>query len=482
VLAGSFRAGRSISYQQQHKTQVSTSFMPKAAAKNVKVVVHSAKQKPAHSGANSAKPAKHPGWSSFKRSANNYLATNLDPFAVHGAGIPDFDSRKSNCFHTEFKVNLDTGNTGTALALVRPALRNGLLVAGDDGAGGFHCVMTPGQYPASGRQAVLLDILDASDLNSVLRNGLAIRAVSMGLKVESIRPMTVAQGTTTIMPDIPGESVPINIESPTTAPGGIVAATGAVFVTPVINSTTDVKDAPDSFEASVLKEVTVCWTPELPNSGMYLAIAGTSTGTGSTGDQSGTDSVGFSEVLWANSTLGANTTYAAPRPITEATLVDGTSSYNVHGDDPLPCVAVLIDGQGGAVNDVVELTIVVNWEMLPRPTLALLLEPSFKPANPDELTQANNVLRQVPRVTYPNNRGEPGSYDPSMTAPLCSMLYDERVPRKAAVEGAGTSIWTKIKSGVGKLAGAIGKGLSGMPGIGGAIGQGANVLASILGN
>lgn len=430
-----------------------------------------------------AKQARSPGKPKVARSGakNEYLQALLDPATGPVVGVPDLVTMRSAKFRTHRVGTLatrpTTGQTAIASAF-SPALDSGVVAVGM-AADGTDCHLISaapaGFIPAGSSTATMIDnIVMAADYTSIKANYAAVRPVAFEMVVRYVGPPLTAQGKHGVSL-VAGQEYICHPDTALSNTGGISGLGGAG--TAASDTVADMLSQCDVC-VPTLEPVRVIWCPQDPSDLDYVSTDGLNN------NLQNVTTEGWTTQVWANPTLAASCTYVGmPVAISDAAAAApagpaNTSAATLALSYPyFRWAANGLPANPSAASVVYfEYDLFVVWEAVPRVAIGVgFATTSMSPSNPDELTQATNVMEIIPKATAPTDPTDRGPAVQAAAAQTAGHLYDSTIPRKDAVEGK-SILRTLGKAALGFAAPA----LSAIPGIGGPLSVGASLLASLM--
>lgn len=435
-----------------------------------------AKKKVAPSGLKVRRDAK------AKAYRNSYLDTLLDPEHCTGVGVPDFNTMPSVKFQTNTRHNFSCPATNSWIAFaVAPTLA-------EVADGGYNTVFLGGT-PA-GNSLNLLSVsaataavatlasgsnflLSFEDADLIQNNFSAIRPVSMAMTVMNADNITTAQGQHG-MTLLPVQQFPCTPDSVQTNNGGglggnVAGATGYQQGAPA--NVGDLMDAMQVLQPTT-QTVRCVWSPEDPSDYDYMPV-------NPAGDQVGSASPPttvlsqFIAQSWTNTVTSEGDVYIIPSGITITTPVGGGEAQLQWLPDGKPYILYCASGLKIGETQQFFVTLTTNWEAIPRSAIGSRMGVTPSPSNPDELTQATNVVQMIPDASAPNLPNDTNTRLQQAALGTAPHLYDG-TSRKEALEG------TSISKTIGKGLGVAAPFLGAVPGVGTILSMGASFLSTLL--
>jgi hypothetical protein len=362
---------------------------------------------------------------------------------------------------------------------IAPCLAGNYVIAGGDTAGNRLNSIISGATALSGVTASSFGALVSSnDMSMIASNFASIRPVSFGAKVTCTQSLTAATGLHGFQL-CAAEQFPWAIDTTASVTGGL--GSSSFMTAALVNTgggggpTISGAQAPAGIGAlmsglenavNITQPVAGLWSPEDASSTTYTAAQGAAA-VGAAGQ--------FNSALWTNATLSENDTYAIPyTPISSATSApENATVFPVRDAADIP---YLLYGASGITTGAFgELEIAICWEGLPNSFNNSVLGPTPSPSNPDEMTQASNVLELIPSAFCPESAADENRKVIEAAKGTTGHLYDG-TDRKSALNGS------SILKGGGHLLSALSPAISLLPGVGGVLGPGAAMLGGLLAN
>jgi hypothetical protein len=409
---------------------------------------------------------------------NSYLQLLINPATAPLCGIPDVVTTKSVKFRTKhrfvYSPSTATVSQTWAILAFAPTLYTPIFIPGGNADGStVACVYSSADLgvtyntasAAAGVQGAAL--MSAGELSYIQKTFSAVRPVAMSVDAQCVGAITTLTGEHG-MGLAPAETI-IGGDATTTATGGLFAS-GAFkgasgFAGVSIGSIGAAMDGADAV-TNIAQPVRAFWSPQDTSDTNYIPV----------NNIDADNFAQFTNSTWKNTTTTNDAVYVLPFGVARVTnnaaapvLVD-----TAFRDASFPAIVWAANGILPGTGTPMEFTVNTCWEGLPIYTLNGMSGETVSPSNPDEMTQASNVLALTPNgcamsVDNPQLQVQEAA---SKTA---EHLYDG-TPRKEAVEG------TSITKALGGALGMASPLLAAIPGVGGPLAVGAGLISSLLSN
>lgn len=389
----------------------------------------------------SAKP-RRAGAGSVERNA--YLESLLNPEYAHDARVPDDSCLPSATFHTQRSFDLSTNADGRACYVLGPnyvslnhanqsagigAIKLGVTVGSTEGELVLAEAGSPDLDP-SNPGCTTFQVMTSDMKTQIAENFAAIRVVSACLKIVPIAAAMTASGAlaTGLVPR--GEFVG-RLDCGAASPAN---GLDAFFTTRGAQSIDDVFSGPENQVTNATVESCVTWFPQDAVDNIYKpTLAGARQGT-------------FAVTTCLDTVTGNINRFYAPFALEAGAVVNSTSNT---GGTQLPDTTfstpyfVVAIKDAPATTKTHTATLTINYEAIPLTNVSMLTSSEPSPANPLELAQATNTVRNLPNTRYALPGDAPTHMYEAATAAAAHL--STRGPVKSVVEGR--SFLDEIKKG-----------------------------------